>query len=236
MAKANTRYVRDIQLNMPDEVISYVITDWLNRNGYSSINYNGEPNVFVAGDGFITAKDYVKIFYQNGAFHIESWFKQGKREIGADAPGAYGWAVKSAIKSKIDQFINYLMQQQYIEHTQNGSAQPQPNPMPSQGQPMPQGNVVNVTGYHDDKAATTPLVIGIIICALSVINLIILLSTGYFLAFGWLFIVLAVFGIIQSNKAIKLTDGSSKAKTALVLNIIGCICVALFLILGIASI
>lgn len=27
MAKANTRYVRDLQLNMPDDVITYVITD-----------------------------------------------------------------------------------------------------------------------------------------------------------------------------------------------------------------
>ena len=35
MAKANTRYVRDLQLNMPDDVITYVITDWLKRNGYT---------------------------------------------------------------------------------------------------------------------------------------------------------------------------------------------------------
>lgn len=233
MAKANTRYVRDIQLNMPDDVISHVITDWLNRNGYSSINYNnGEPNVFVAGDGFVTTKDYVKIFYQNGSFHIESWFKAGKREIGADQPGAYGWAIKTAIKNKIDQFINYLMQQQYIENPQAAAGvQPQPNAVP-QGQ-VPQGNVMNVKGYRDDKAATAPLVIGIILCALSAINLIILLSTGFFLSFGYLFIVLAIFGIVQANKAIKLTDGSSKAKTALVLNIIGCVFVALFLVLGI---
>ena len=50
MAKANTRYVRDLQLNMPDDVITYVITDWLKRNGYTQTNYNNEPNVFVAGD------------------------------------------------------------------------------------------------------------------------------------------------------------------------------------------
>ena len=37
MAKANTRYVRDLQLNMPDDVITYVITDWLKRNGYRRI-------------------------------------------------------------------------------------------------------------------------------------------------------------------------------------------------------
>ena len=182
MAKANTRYVRDLQLNMPDDVISYVITDWLKRNGYTQTNYNNEPNVFVAGDGFVTAKDYVKIFYQNGAFHIESWFKTGKREIGPDQPGAYGWAVKSAIKSKIDQFINYLLQQQYIQQPQNnaGAAFQGTQGMPqgnTQGMPqnnaqgVPQGNVVNVTGYHDEKASTAPLVIGIILCAISAVNL-----------------------------------------------------------------
>ena len=250
MAKANTRYVRDIQLNMPDEVISYVITDWLNRNSYSSDSYKGEPNVFSTG-GVVTAKDYVKIIYQNGAFHIESWIKSGKREIGVDQDGMYGWAIKSSVKTKIDQFIDYLLQQQYVEHPQAqqaaaqdyGQSQNQAGAMPGQaqnipqGQPymqgqVPQGNVVNITGYHDDKAAKAPLVIGIILCAISLINLILLISTGVFLTFGAIFIVLAIFGITSAAKAIKLTDGSSKAKAALALNIIGCIAIAVFFIVG----
>ena len=226
--------------------VLFSISDRLKRNGYTQTNYNNEPNVFDAGDGFVTAKDYVKIFYQNGAFHIESWFKTGKREIGPDQPGAYGWAVKSAIKSKIDQFINYLLQQQYIQQPQNnaGAAFQGAQGMPqgnAQGMPqnnaqgVPQGNVVNVTGYHDEKASTAPLVIGIILCAISTVNLLLLLTTGYFITLGWIFIVLAVFGIVSANKAIKLTDGSSKAKAGLVLNIIGCVALAVFFILGIVT-
>jgi len=102
-------------------------------------------------------------------------------------------------------------------------------------QGVPQGNVVNVTGYHDEKAPTAPLVIGIILCAISTVNLLLLLTTGYFITLGWIFIVLAVFGIVSANKAIKLTDGSSKAKAGLVLNIIGCVALAVFYILGIVT-
>ena len=121
MAKANTRYVRDLQLNMPDDVITYVITDWLKRNGYTQTNYNNEPNVFVAGDGFVTAKDYVKIFYQNGAFHIESWFKTGKGKSDRISLVHTAGPLNQPLKSKIDQFINYLLQQQYIQQPQNNA-------------------------------------------------------------------------------------------------------------------
>lgn len=100
MAKANTRYVRDLQLNMPDDVITYVITDWLKRNGYTQTNYNNEPNVFVAGDGFVTAKDYVKIFYQNGAFHIESWFKTGKGKSDRISPVHTAGPLNQPLKAK----------------------------------------------------------------------------------------------------------------------------------------
>lgn len=113
-----------------------------------------------------------------------------------------------------------------------GNAQGMPQ---NNAQGVPQGNVVNVTGYHDEKASTAPLVIGIILCAISTVNLLLLLTTGYFITLGWIFIVLAVFGIVSANKAIKLTDGSSKAKAGLVLNIIGCVALAVFYILGIVT-
>lgn len=68
-------------------------------------------------------------------------------------------------------------------------------------QGVPQGNVVNVTGYHDEKASTAPLVIGIILCAISTVNLLLLLTTGYFITLGWIFIVLAVFGIVSCKQS-----------------------------------
>ena len=56
-----------------------------------------------------------------------------------------------------------------------------------------------------------------------------------FLAVSYLELLIRVFGIVSANKAIKLTDGSSKAKAGLVLNIIGCVALAVFYILGIVT-
>ncbi len=159
---ANTRYIRELVLNQPGELIGNVMNDWLAKNGYKQINYNGAV-VFQAGDGFITAKDYIVLGYNNGVFHIESWIRPVSKEI---------------------------------------------------------------------KSANAPLAIGIVVISISVLIMLLTLVSDRIYTPGWIIVFLSIAGIINSNKAIKLTGNYGKAKAALVLNIIGIVLVAVMIILS----
>lgn len=76
------KYVREIQLDQPIDVVSMVMDDYMYHNGYTRGDWNGEM-VYVSTK---YSNRYMMWYYAAGLFHVEVWTKG--MFGGAGAPGA----------------------------------------------------------------------------------------------------------------------------------------------------
>ncbi len=107
------RYIREVQLDRPDDFVQYIMTDFLGKHGFRLGEFKGEQ-VYRAGGGLIEIPKFLSWGYQNGVFHVEAWTRN------CWLPGVYGrenamtgWmgcVPKNAYKKDIEELISLLYQ------------------------------------------------------------------------------------------------------------------------------
>lgn len=116
------RYIKDFQVNADPQTIHATINQYLQREGYEYIQYDGE-NVFKKGSGIASNPTFFKVSYSGNMVRMETWMKY------ALLPGVYvgelgltgfvGVAVKGAWKRRVKQveaiLANYVIQTSYQE-------------------------------------------------------------------------------------------------------------------------
>jgi len=157
------RYVKDLVLNKPEDFVTFIMNDYLQKNQFVVSEWKGEP-AYRTGDALIEGYKYLKWSYENGTLHLEAWMKStfGK-EMGLD--GFVGALQKKPYREGLEQLFHVLEQQGM--NGANGQSKPQP---------------VQVKTVDNSSAATMALVFGILafgISFLSPLISIILAILGY---------------------------------------------------------
>lgn len=107
------RYIRNIQLNRPEQFVNYIISDFLLKESMALEDFRGE-SVYRHGIGMLGPVQFFKYTYQNGMLHLEAWVRT------AWCPGLYcgenamtgyvGCVPKNAYKKTVESRIDALAQ------------------------------------------------------------------------------------------------------------------------------
>lgn len=99
------RYIKDVRLEQPIDVVSMVMDDFIYHNRFSRTDWNGEM-VFYLKDRHKKER-YMKWVYVDGLFHVEAWLKNS---FGGetDLDGVGGGASKREFRASIDGLIETL--------------------------------------------------------------------------------------------------------------------------------
>lgn len=134
------RYVRELVLNKPDDFVSFMMNDYLQKNKFSMSDWKGEP-AYRAGDAMMEGYKYLKWSYSNGTLHVEAWLKGSfGKEMGLT--GFVATLQKKPFRDSLEQLYSAL--QQDISQTQGS------------------GGAIPVQTVDNSSAATMALVFGII--------------------------------------------------------------------------
>ena len=134
------RYVRELVLNKPDDFVSFMMNDYLQKNKFSMSDWKGEP-AYWAGDAMMEGYKYLKWSYSNGTLHVEAWLKGNfGKEMGLT--GFVATLQKKPFRDSLEQLYSAL--QQDISQTQGS------------------GGAIPVQTVDNSSAATMALVFGII--------------------------------------------------------------------------
>ena len=191
------RYVKDIVLNKPDDFVSFIVNDYLQKNKFTMSEWKGEP-AYRAGDGMVEGFKYLKWSYAGGVFHLEAWLK-GTAGGEWDLDGMVGALMKKPYKKSLEQLEEALGQEIPAQGTAAGqTAAPRPQPIPVK--------TVDNTG-----AAVVALVLGI-------------LSIVIGLFWALVGVILGIIGISQARMG-SGSSKAGMAKAGKVLSIIG-ICIS----------
>lgn len=153
------RFVKDLVLNKPEEFVTFVMNDYLQKNQFSMSDWKGEP-AYRAGDAMLEGYKYLNWSYTNGTLHLEAWLK-GSTGKEMDLEGFVAVAQKKPYKNSLEQLFTTLQQD-----------------IP-EGQSFDQG-AIHVKTSDNTGAATAGLVFGIlsVLCVWSPIISIILAVIG----------------------------------------------------------
>lgn len=114
-----SRYVRDMELQLPEGDVQAVIQDFLSRGGFYQGQWKGET-CYVSDYGpggpynsygqSITAQVYFfEYSYQNGMLHFEAWVRDGKtKEVGLT--GAYIFTMKQPYTALVSDMEKRLIE------------------------------------------------------------------------------------------------------------------------------
>lgn len=163
------RYTQDVVLNKPDDFVLFMMNDYLQKESFSQSDWKGTP-AYRRGDGFIEGFRYLTWSYNNGVLHLEAWLK-GPLGGEQDLSGFWGWAVKAAYRSSIEELIKLLHQEIPQPTAASGTA-------PDNAAPVQ--NVVTVQTSNNTKAATLALILGIVSIVASCFIPLIGLVCGFF--------------------------------------------------------
>ncbi len=99
------RYIKDVRLEQPIDVVSMVMDDFIYHNRFSRTDWNGEM-VFYLKDRHKKER-YLKWVYVDGQFHVEAWLKNS---FGGetDLDGVGGGASRREFRASIDGLIETL--------------------------------------------------------------------------------------------------------------------------------
>lgn len=103
----------DFNTGKPDDFIQFVSEDFLKKEGFVLTSLKGEV-VWKKGVGVLSGPQFVKLQYSGGMVHLEAWIKYAILpgvycgEMGLD--GAMGFAVKAALKNKVNALVALLYQ------------------------------------------------------------------------------------------------------------------------------
>lgn len=191
------RYIRDISLNQPEDFVSFMMNDYLQKNSFSMSDWKGEA-AYRAGDAMMEGYKYLKWSYVNGVFHLEAWLR-GTFGGEWDLNGFVGCAMKQPYKKELENLIA-LLQQNVTASVGTQTIQ------------FPDGtvetkNIVPVTTTDNSGAATQALVFGILAIVFCCIPI-----------FSILFAVLA----LSRARVGKYSSKGDMAKAGKICAIIGC--------------
>lgn len=140
------RYVKDLVLNKPNDFVSFMMNDFLNKNQFSMADWKGEP-AYRAGDAMIEGYKYLKWSYADGKLHVEAWLKGNLgKEMGLD--GFVGCLQKKPYRESLEAL--FVAMQQDIDIPEGAD--------PSQMAP----GSIPVQTVDNTSAATMALVFGIL--------------------------------------------------------------------------
>ena len=115
------RFVKDLVLNKPEEFVTFVMNDYLQKNQFSMSDWKGEP-AYRAGDAMLEGYKYLNWSYVNGTLHLEAWLKgYGKKEW--DLDGFVAVAQKKPYKNSLEQLFTVLQQDIPAGQSPEGAAQ-----------------------------------------------------------------------------------------------------------------
>lgn len=96
------RYIKDVQLDQPIDVVSMVMEDYIYHNRFSRTDWNGEM-VYYLKDNHGRER-YMKWSYAGGCFHVEAWLK-GPMGKEMDLNGAGGGASRKAYRQSMEDLL-----------------------------------------------------------------------------------------------------------------------------------
>lgn len=99
------RYIKDIRLEQPIDVVSMVMDDFIYHNHFTRTDWNGEM-VFYLKDSHKKER-YLKWVYVDGQFHVEAWLKNAMGGE-TDLDGVGGGASRKEFRASIDRLIETL--------------------------------------------------------------------------------------------------------------------------------
>lgn len=103
------RFVKDLQLNKPDDFVEFIMNDYLKKNQFSLSDWKGEA-AYRAGDAMMEGFKYLKWSYQGGVLHVEAWLKGSfGKEMGLE--GFVGILMKKPYRESLEQLFTTLMQE-----------------------------------------------------------------------------------------------------------------------------
>lgn len=102
------RYVKDIQLDQPIDVVSVVMDDFVYHNRFSRADWNGEM-VYYLKDRHDRER-YMKWYYVDGVFHVEAWLKNPFGDE-MDLDGVGGGASRKEYRKSIEELLETLKKQ-----------------------------------------------------------------------------------------------------------------------------
>lgn len=156
------RFVKDLVLNKPEEFVTFVMNDYLQKNQFSMSDWKGEP-AYRAGDAMLEGYKFLNWSYANGTLHLEAWLKgNGGKEW--DLEGFVGTVQKKPYKKSLEQLFDVLQQNIPEGQSFEGAAQ----------------TAIPIKTADNTGAATAGLVFGIlsVLCVWSPIISIILAAIG----------------------------------------------------------
>lgn len=145
------RYVKDLVLNKPEDFVSFMMNDYLQKNQFAMSDWKGEA-AYRAGDPMMEGYKYLKWHYSDGTLHLEAWLK-GSFGGEWNLDGFVGTLQKKPYRASLEQLFE-AMQQEIPAGTQDGRAA-------AQGIP--------VQTVDNTKAATLALVLGLVSVALGIL-------------------------------------------------------------------
>lgn len=204
-----SRYINDVLLNKPVDFVTFMMNDYLQKNGFSMADYKGTP-AYRAGDPMLEGYKYIIWGYNGSMLHVEAWMR-GPFGGEMGLTGFYGILQKKPFKESLEQLF-YLMNQPLPNGQPGAAAYSQPEGAPgaapyAQPSPYPAGAPIPVQTVDNSGPAIWALVFGV----LAVIG-------GFFIP-----LLGILFGVLGVNRA-RLSIGSSKAsmaKIGQVLSIVG---------------
>lgn len=205
------RYVRDEQINKPEDFVAFIMNDYLSKNGFKQKQVKGEW-VWQEGVGMLTIPKFLKYSYENGILHLETWIKT------AWLPGVYGK------DQDLEGFTAAVPKQSYRKEIQTlVDVLYQPIPENNTYGLDENGNTVNtpiqVQTYDTKNKAITGFICSLVSLVAMLLNI-------------YLGIILACIGIVNSKKGMT----SSKKGLATAGFVIGIIAIVLCIIIGILAI
>ncbi len=105
------RFVTEFQSARSDADISYVVNDFLTKEGFTYTDFQGEM-LWKKGKGIMTAPQFIKVECQNSVVHMEAWIKYpllpGVYVGEMGLTGFFAFAVKDVLKSRVQALTGYL--------------------------------------------------------------------------------------------------------------------------------
>lgn len=100
------RWIRDEELNQPQDFVQFMMEDYLKKNGFKEKKRRGEL-VWQNGDGFLVMARFIRYEYSEGKLHLEAWV--GKFRENA-LKGFVGTLPKKIFKGSLEELLGLLHQ------------------------------------------------------------------------------------------------------------------------------
>ena len=105
-----SRYIRDMELQLPENDVQEIIDSFLENGGFYKGVWKGKPCYISDYGDFGNLKEmyFFDYTYVNGKLHFEAWVKDGKtNEIGLT--GAYNFMMKQPYTTQVASLENNLI-------------------------------------------------------------------------------------------------------------------------------